>query len=230
MVADGAQHVVVIPVKPPGVGKTRLTGMPAAQRVTLATAFAIDTVTACLATGEVAQVLVTTDDARFATTLATLGAMTCPDGGSGLNRALVQATAEAARRWPGLRPVALCADLPALRAEDLTSALASVTDRTAYVADASGTGTTLYTASYDDFAPRFGNGSAAAHTAAGAYPVPGELAGLRQDVDDLASLRAAIALGVGPATRSAIDAADLAILDEHDSSETAKNTDGPPSR
>ena len=223
MVADGTQHVVVIPVKPPGVGKTRLVGVPAEQRIALASAFAIDTVTACLATAGVAQVLVTTDDARFAATLTALGAEACPDGGSGLNQALVQATAEAGRRWPGLRPVALCADLPALRAEDLTSALASVTGRTSYVVDAAGTGTTLYTASYDDFAPRFGVDSAAAHAAAGAAPIAGALPGLRQDVDDLASLQAAVALGVGPATRRALDAIpdnSVAIPDD---------SDGPPS-
>jgi 2-phospho-L-lactate guanylyltransferase len=211
VVADGSQHVVVIPVKPPGVGKTRLVGIPAEQRVALAGAFAIDTVTACLATNEVAQVLVTTDDARFATTLTALGAVACPDGGTGLNQALVQATAEAARRWPGLRPAALCADLPALRAADLSSALTFDRAGAAYVADAAGTGTTLYTASSDDFAPRFGTGSAAAHAAAGAVPVPGELAGLRHDVDDLVSLRAAIALGVGPATRRALDVAGLIL-------------------
>ncbi len=209
MVADGTQHVVVIPVKPPGVGKTRLVGVPAEQRVALAAAFAIDTVTVCLAAPGVAQVLVTTDDARFAATLTALGAEACPDGGSGLNRALVQAAAEAARRWPGLRPVALCADLPALRAEDLTSALGSVAGRTSYVVDTEGTGTTLYTASYDDFAPQFGTGSAAAHAAAGAVPLDGALSGLRQDVDDLASLRAAVVLGVGPATRRALDAVGL---------------------
>lgn len=220
MVADEAQHVVVIPVKPPGVGKTRLVGVPAEQRVALASAFAIDTVSACLAAAEVAHVLVTTDDPRFAATLTALGAEACPDGGSGLNQALVQAAAEAARRWPGLRPVALCADLPALRAEDLTSVLASVTSRPAYVADAAGTGTTLYTASYDEFAPRFGIDSAAAHAAAGADAVPGELPGLRQDVDDLLSLRAAMALGVGPATRRALDAVSVDLPD---------NGNGPPS-
>jgi 2-phospho-L-lactate guanylyltransferase len=151
--------------------------------------------------------LVTTDDARFASTLTALGADACPDGGNGLNPALVQAVAEAARRWPGLRPVALCADLPALRAEDLATALASVGDRTAFVADAAGTGTTLYTASYDDFDPRFGVDSAAAHAAAGATPVPGDLPGLRQDVDDIVSLRAAVVLGVGPATHAVLEAA-----------------------
>ena len=220
MVEDGVQHVVVIPVKPPGVGKTRLIGVPAEQRVALASAFAIDTVAACLATDAVAHVLVTTDDARFATTLTALGAEACPDGGSGLNRALVQAAAEAGRRWPGLRPVALCADLPALRAEDLAAALTSVPSGPAYVADAAGTGTTLYTASYDDFAPRFGADSAGAHAAAGAVAVPGALAGLRHDVDDLVSLQAAIALGVGPATRRALDAGGLAI---------PGNSNGPPS-
>jgi 2-phospho-L-lactate guanylyltransferase len=205
VVVDGAQHVVVVPVKPPGVGKTRLVGIPAKQRVALASAFAIDTVTACLAASNVTEVLITTDDARFAATLTALGADTCPDGGNGLNPALVQAVAEAARRWPGLRPVALCADLPALRAEDLAAALASVAGRAAYVADAAGTGTTLYTASYDGFDPRFGVNSAAAHTAAGAVPIPGDLPGLRQDVDDVVSLRAAVALGVGPATRAALE-------------------------
>lgn len=220
MVEDAVQHVVVIPVKPPGVGKTRLVGMADEQRVALASAFAIDTVSACLATDAVARVLVTTDDARFATTLTALGAESCPDGGSGLNQALVQAAAEAGRRWPALRPVALCADLPALRAEDLAAALASVTGPPAYVADAAGTGTTLYTASYDDFAPRFGVDSARAHAVAGAAPVPGELAGLRQDVDDLVSLQAAIALGVGPATRHALDTSGLAV---------PGNSNGPPS-
>lgn len=199
-------HVVVVPVKPPGVGKSRLVGVPDEQRIALATAFATDAVAACLATPGVAQVLVTTDDARFASTLAALGAAVCPDGGSGLNPALVQAAAEAARRWPSLKPVALCADLPALRPHELDAALASVTGGQAFVADAAGTGTTLYTATYDDFAPRFGVGSAAAHAAMGADPIGGDLPGLRQDVDDLASLQAALAIGVGPATRVALGA------------------------
>ena len=78
----------MIPVKPPGIGKTRLVGVPADQRVALATAFAVDTVAACLATPGVARVLVTTDDARFATTVIAMGAEACPDGGNGLNPAL----------------------------------------------------------------------------------------------------------------------------------------------
>ncbi|KAA1418547.1 2-phospho-L-lactate guanylyltransferase [Nocardioides humilatus] len=211
MESVGTQHVVLIPVKPPGVGKTRLVGVPPEQRTGLATAFAIDTVTACLATPGVARVLVTTDDADFAHSLTALGADACPDGGSGLNPALVQAAAEAARRWPELRPVALCADLPALRPVDLATALASASGPPSYVADAGGTGTTLYTAAYDDFDPHFGIDSAAAHSASGARAIAGDLPGLRHDVDDLDSLRAAVALGVGAATRAA--AAALKNLD-----------------
>lgn len=199
------QYVVVIPVKPPGIGKTRLVGVPAEQREALARAFAIDTVTACLATTGVARVLVTTDDARFATTLAALGADAVPDGGHGLNAALGQAVAEAHRRWPDLQPVALCADLPALRPEELATALVATTEESSsYVADAEGSGTTLYTAPSGEFDPQFGVGSAAAHAAAGARAVAGDLPGLRQDVDDLPSLDAAVALGVGPATRAAL--------------------------
>jgi 2-phospho-L-lactate guanylyltransferase len=215
------QHVVVIPVKPPGIGKSRLVGVPADQRAALATAFALDTVAACLAAPGVTRVLVTTDDAHFASTVVAMGADALPDGSNGLNPALVQAVAEAARQWPDLRPVALLADLPALRPEELASALASITRPSAYVADAAGTGTTLYVATYGAFAPRFGPGSAAAHAADGAEPLPGELAGLRQDVDDLVSLRAAVALGVGPATRATLPTALPSVLD---------NDNGPPSQ
>lgn len=206
MGADGKQHVVVIPVKSPGAGKTRLVGVPGEQRAALARAFAIDTVTTCLVTPGVARILVTTDDSAIAATFTALGAETCPDAGEGLNPALVEAVAEARRRWPELSPVALCADLPALRTDDLAVALVAAAGRPAYVADASGTGTTLYTAPYDDFSPQFGLDSAAAHAATGAAPVPGVLAGLRQDVDDLDSLHAALALGVGPATGAVLQA------------------------
>lgn len=224
MASSSLRHVVVVPVKPPDVGKSRLLGVPAAERSALAAAFATDTVGACLETPGVARVLVTTDDARFATALAALGADTCPDGATGLNEALVQAAAEARRRWPALVPVALCADLPALRPADLAAALAAASGAPSYVADAEGSGTTLYTAPHDAFDPRFGAGSAAAHAAGGATAVPGDLPGLRRDVDDLATLGAAVGLGVGPATRALLARLPAATL------VTAPGTaDGPPS-
>lgn len=198
--------VTVVPVKPPTVGKSRLdVGDPALRRA-LAGAFALDTVAACLRTEEVAQVLVATDDAGFARDLDALGAHVMPDGDTNdLNAALVQAVAEAGRRWPGLLPVALCADLPALRPVDLAAALAQVDgSRAAFVADTARTGTTLYAAPHRLFAPRFGPGSAAAHRAADAVEITGELTTLRRDVDDADDLRSAETLGVGPATLGAL--------------------------
>jgi 2-phospho-L-lactate guanylyltransferase len=196
-----SEFALVVPVKPPTVGKSRLTGVAADQRRALAQAFALDTVAVCVEVGA-AGVLVTTDDAVFAARCAALGCATVPDGDTNdLNTALSQAAAEARRRWPGVAPVALCADLPALNVVDLAGALGEVAPgTTAFVADAAGTGTTLYTSSYDGFDPRFGAGSRAAHLHAGAREIVGALPTLRRDVDDLDDLRAAIALGVGPET------------------------------
>jgi 2-phospho-L-lactate guanylyltransferase len=195
------EFALVVPVKPPTVGKSRLTGFDDSQRRALAQAFALDTVAVCLESGA-AGVLVTTDDAEFSARCAALGCATIPDGDTNdLNSALSQAAAEARRRWPDSAPVALCADLPALQAVDLVAALGRIPAGTlAFVADVDGTGTTLYTASYAAFDPRFGIGSRAAHLAAGAIEIDGELPTLRRDVDDVDGLRAAIALGVGPET------------------------------
>jgi 2-phospho-L-lactate/phosphoenolpyruvate guanylyltransferase len=202
-------YVALVPVKPPAVGKSRLVGLDDEVRRELAAAFALDTVTACLGASQVAQVLVATDDAVFASQLDALGAVTIPDGVSmDLNGTLRQSAAEARRRWPDLVPVALTADLPAVRAEDLDAVLAALAPGVpAYVADTAGLGTTLYTAAYDAFDPRFGIGSALAHQATGAEPVADAPERLRRDVDDLDDLQAALALGVG--VRTAERAASL---------------------
>ncbi|WP_193612307.1 2-phospho-L-lactate guanylyltransferase [Nocardioides lijunqiniae] len=195
-------YAVVVPVKPPALGKSRIVGLDDHQRRDLARAFALDTVEACLACEHVAQVLVATDDAAFSREFAALGCATVPDGDtSDLNAALRQAVAEARRRWPGLLPAALLADLPALRSRELDEALASfVPDGPSFVADTERTGTTLYTAPYDEFDPQFGLDSRHAHLVTGALELGLELASLRRDVDDLDDLREALALGVGAHT------------------------------
>lgn len=201
-------HVVLLPVKPPARGKSRLVGVGDEARTDLAKAFALDTVAACLAARRVGAVLVATDDARFSEALSAAGAPCIPDGATAdLNATLRQTAAEARRRWPGLSPVALCADLPSLLAQDLDSALADLDDHDgpAFVADAAGVGTSMYAAPWDAFDPRYGGASRRAHLDAGARELTAPLASLRHDVDDLPGLQAASALGVGPRTRAVLD-------------------------
>lgn len=200
------QFVVLVPVKPPAVGKSRLLGVDAEVRRALAEAFAQDTVAACLDASSVRQVLVVTDDAHFSAVLGAMGAHTLPDGVSDdLNGTLRLAAAEAQRRWPELAPVALCADLPALRSDDLDTVLARIDlPHPAFVPDAAGTGTTLYAAGYGTFAPRFGPGSRDNHVDAGAQELADVPASVRRDVDDVTDLRAAIDLGVGRCTAAVV--------------------------
>lgn len=196
--------VVILPVKPPAVGKSRLVSTPVARRE-LAAAFALDTAVAALAASRVTSVLALTDDHWFADELAGVGCVVLPDPVDGdLNGSLRQGAAEVDRRWPGTRPAALCADLPALLPHDLDAALAVVLRRPgpSFVADADGTGTVLYAAPPAEFDPRFGAGSAEAHALGGADAVPGDLLTLRRDVDDATALVAAARLGLGARTRA----------------------------
>jgi 2-phospho-L-lactate guanylyltransferase len=196
-------YVVLLPVKPPAQGKTRL-GVHPDRRRALAAAFALDTARACLAAGSVHTVLAITDDAQFADHLRDAGCATIPDGvAHDLNETLRLAAAEARRRWPDDVPVAVCADLPALLPADLDAAL-SWGSGARFVADHEHIGTTLYTAPYDAFEPHFGRESGRAHRDSGADEVPGDLASLRLDVDDDAALAEAQVLGVGAHTRLAL--------------------------
>ncbi|TWG98342.1 2-phospho-L-lactate guanylyltransferase [Nocardioides sp. J9] len=206
MVARPGSFAVVLPVKSPGTGKSRLSALPDDARRRLAAAFAVDAVAACRATPEVGLVVVVSDDDAFAASLAGDVVVASADPGEGLNGALRHGARVAREVAPGLRPAALLADVPALSPGDLSTALqhALAQDVPCFVVDADGTGTTLYTAPPALFDPRFGEGSARAHHDAGARPVPGDLVTLRRDVDDLDGLAAAVALGVGTATAAAL--------------------------
>jgi 2-phospho-L-lactate guanylyltransferase (CobY/MobA/RfbA family) len=103
----------------------------------------------------------------------------------------------------GAPVVALTADLPAMRAEDLESALvaAALAGRRAFVPDLEGTGTVLLASpSGEALAPHFGPGSAAAHLRSGAVLLDGAWPSLRRDVDTAADLDAAVRLGLGAHT------------------------------
>jgi 2-phospho-L-lactate/phosphoenolpyruvate guanylyltransferase len=198
---------LVIPVKVLALAKSRLTGLAGPHRAELALAMAADTVAAAAACAAVDSVIVVTDDGTAAAALSGLGALVLPDGpGDGLNPALAFGAAYSDEQWPGRGRAGMAADLPALGPAELGRALAQAAKvPEAFVADAAGTGTTLYTAGPGAaFCPRFGPGSYAAHLSAGAVELqlPG-LDGLRRDVDTVADLRAAARIGLGPRTSAA---------------------------
>jgi 2-phospho-L-lactate guanylyltransferase len=196
---------VVIPAKALPEAKSRL--LPAssdgAAHRRLVEAIRADTVAAARAADGVARVLVVADR---------------PDGDGvlvqvqpGLNAALTEAAAHATQFWPDDGVAALVGDLPALRPDELADALASAAERpSAFVPDASGTGTTLLTAAPGtSLRPRFGPGSAARHRET-ASAVPGG-PGLRHDVDTAEDLRSAAALGLGPATAALLTGTSIRL-------------------
>jgi 2-phospho-L-lactate guanylyltransferase len=192
----------IVPVKRLAAAKTRL-AVPSRLRADLALAMATDTVTACLGTAAISLVVVVTDEPVAAEALGGLGAVVVADEpDAGLNPALRHGAEHAAGLQPGVRVVALSSDLPALPARGLDELLALVTDGTGFVADASGTGTTLLaSADARRFRPMFGARSAHEHRRAGARDLSAVAdPGLRRDVDTVDDLVEAAALGVGAAT------------------------------
>jgi 2-phospho-L-lactate guanylyltransferase len=206
---------VLVPLKPTVSGKSRLGSLGEDVRRELVAAFAEDTVSAVWACPRVHSVLVVTDDAAVAQQMRSMDVDAIPDGANTLNASLVQAAAELTRRSPALRPVAVCGDLPALLPHELTSVLDEVpTDAAAFVSDADGAGTTLYTApATHHFRPRFGVDSRAAHLADDAVELAvGRMPTVHLDVDTPDDLLAAMRLGVGRRTTRVVTRLDLAAL------------------
>jgi 2-phospho-L-lactate guanylyltransferase len=198
---------VVVPAKRLDAAKTRLRPLTAALddgdavHRELVLALLADTVSAAAACAAVDEVLVVTDDPAAAELVARLGARTVADEPGGLNPALEHG----ARRARATAVAALSSDLPALRPDELAAALLAAGELSrAFVADVHGTGTTLLTAVGTGLRPHFGVASARAHRATGALPLHGGWPGLVHDVDTPADLRAALALGVGRHTSSAL--------------------------
>jgi 2-phospho-L-lactate guanylyltransferase len=195
---------LVVPVKVLAQAKSRLSGLAGQLRAELALAMAGDTIAAAVAALSVADVLVVTDDVAVGDIAAGLGAIVLPDlPAAGLNAALEHGAAHSLANWPNRGRAALAGDLPALRPAELDAAFAAAGNRSAFVPDADGTGTTLYAAGPGaDFRPEFGVGSRDRHVAGGALELDlGDLApGLQRDVDTVNDLREAAAIGLGPRT------------------------------
>jgi 2-phospho-L-lactate guanylyltransferase len=207
----------VIAVKSLDRAKSRLADrLPPRERARLVLAMFTDTVRAASAVPQIASVTVVTPDPAVADAALRLGATVHPEpipapgepgDPDGLNAALRAAADELRHRHGSADVLALQADLPALRPDELADMLATApADARSVVVDHAGSGTAalLARASAHALDPRFGPDSARRHIAAGAVDLDGDWPGLRLDVDTAADLDCAIALGAGAATRAAL--------------------------
>ncbi len=174
----------------------------------MARAIATDALAAVLACPVVGRVVLVTSDPVLCVSGRELGADVVDDPGAGLTAAIEAGLALVRTSQPADTPLGvLLPDVPALRPADLAAALqAARGSALAVVPDLEGTGSVLLLAPSGGPLPHaFGEGSAARHAAAGATVLELDLPRLRRDVDTLAALEQAVALGVGPATRAVLD-------------------------
>ncbi|HEY3609233.1 MAG TPA: 2-phospho-L-lactate guanylyltransferase [Pseudonocardiaceae bacterium] len=203
---------LVITVKALSLAKSRLLGAAdqgigdRAAHEALVLALVRDTAAAASAAQNVRRVLVVTSDPTVAGVLAADGVATTPDRPDrGLNAAFAYGADLLLGADPLARVGALQSDLPALRSDELATALAEADGRRAFCADRQATGTTLLLAAAGrPLDPRFGVGSAAAHAASGAVTIGTDLPTLRCDVDTTADLTVACALGLGGHTAALV--------------------------
>lgn len=189
---------LVIPVRSPDRGKSRLGSTFGPSRAGLARAIAEDTITAALHARS-CRVVVVTDDAELTRWCALRGVATEPDPGEGLNAAVVAGYAHSG----GLRRAAMLGDLPAATGQDIDAALTlALASTESFVPDLDGTGTVLRCGVLAR--PAFGPHSAARHAELGAVRLDLDLPRLRRDVDDARSLAEAVRLGVGVRTAAVL--------------------------
>jgi 2-phospho-L-lactate guanylyltransferase len=200
----------VVALKPSEYAKSRLE-VPVPLRQRLAESMAVDTLRA-LAT-IVSRVVVVSGQPALASRLSRAGVsatvLADPDQ-PGMNAALAYGANRL--RVDGFATVLACVgDLPALRATSVSRVLeVSRSFPRAFLADASGVGTTMLVAQDVGLLPAFSGRSAARHREGGAVPLTEELLGetladARRDVDTAVDLVTAIGLGVGPHTAALVD-------------------------
>ncbi len=195
------EALLLVPVKPLAVAKSRLRDPSVRAVEDLVLAMACDVVEAGLGAAEVAGVVVISNDPRVREAAVGLGAAAVPDrADAGLNASLNAALHE----LPGGAPTAsiICqpADCPTVRPQDFTALVqrARIARRGVFVSDAEGSGTTSLLSRSAPLDPRYGPGSAAAHRAAGFIELRGgRWSRLSRDVDTPEDLRAALRLGAG---------------------------------
>lgn len=205
---------LLVPIKPLAMAKTRLRGVADGgvdaqeAHARLVIALARDTVSAAAGAATVRRIIAICSDEVVCRALVCDGVQTIPDEpAAGLNPALRYGEVVVRTADPTTTVVALHADLPALRSEELEGALrlGLASGARAFCTDRAATGTTLLLAPPgQSLNSRFGFGSAAAHRATGAEELCGSWPGLRCDVDTLEDLEIARELGLGRFTHAAL--------------------------
>lgn len=202
--------VGLVALKRSDVAKSRLASVPAPLRRRLAWTMAVDTLRALTA---VLPVIVISNQPELAGRLSRerISARVLAEPlVAGMNAALRHG--EKAATDAGFSSTLACVgDLPALRPASVRAVLAAaINPGRAFVADASGTGTTMLIASGTELDPHFQGRSAAGHRESGAVALTaaelgGALADARRDVDSEVDLYDAYFLGLGSATAQLFD-------------------------
>ena len=209
----GTSVGAVVALKAGEFVKSRLAPLPQPLRRRLAWTMAVDTLHALVEALDL--VCVVSDQPALAHRLARagLGAVTVvPEGRpAGMNDALRTGADHLRAHGAGL-VVAAVGDLPALRPASSARVVAAAgAYERAYLADATGVGTTMLLAADGvPLDPHFQGRSAAAHHSSGAVALTDERLGggvpdARRDVDTEVDLADATGLGLGPATRTLLD-------------------------
>ena len=202
--------VALVALKRTDVAKSRLRMVPGPLRRRLAWTMAMDTLRALTA---VLPVIVISNQPELAARLSReqISARVLAEPViAGMNAALRHG--EKAAAMAGFSSTLACVgDLPALRPDSIRAVLAAaINGGRAFVADASGTGTTMLIASDTKLEPHFQGRSAAGHresgaVALGAAELGGPLADARRDVDSEVDLYDAYFIGLGPSTAQLFD-------------------------
>ena len=194
MTRTDVEVLAAVPVKPFGVAKQRLAPEVAAgTRARLGKSIAARTARAAREAG--AQVVIVTGDpsvARWATGLGHGVLWEEPTYGRGLNGAAATALAEAAARrvaWAIIH-----ADLPIVTSSDLGEVFAACRESPVLAPSHDG-GTNVVAGPGGDFTFRYGPGSFHRHLASVPHATIVARPGLALDLDSLADLRRAEALG-----------------------------------
>jgi 2-phospho-L-lactate guanylyltransferase len=202
--------VALVALKSSDVAKSRLTTVPGPLRRRLAWTMALDTMRALTA---VLPVIVISNQPELAARLSReqiFARVLVEPVTAGMNAALRHGE-KAASAASFSSTLACVGDLPALRPDSIRAVLAAaINGGRAFVADASGTGTTMLIASGTELEPHFQGRSAARHRASGAFALGAEelggpLSDARRDVDSEVDLYDAYFLGLGSSTAQLFD-------------------------